>query len=88
MENCTDVQFFSKYLNLRAFNEDTKSVIDLTETYFRYNILKNKIMELYYVKEFLNACFYFNFRDYQSVDIKSNCSDVKKLIFKFETIEN
>ena len=43
-------------------------------------------MELYYGKEFLNACFYCKGRDYQSVDIKSAVQT--KTPLKFEAIEN
>ena len=66
--------FSANGANLRAFNEDTKSVIDLTETEVDGNILKNKIMELYYGKEFLNACFYCKVR-LSICRHKISCSD-------------
>ena len=57
--------------NLKAFKEDDDCVIDLTSPNISQEKLKDKIMELYYGKEYLSACFYCKGRDYQSTNIQA-----------------
>lgn len=71
--------------NLKAFKEDKKSIIDLRDPNLSDKELKDKIMDLYYGKEYLSACFYCKGRDYQSVNIKS--ATQTKTPLKFDVVK-
>jgi|TARA_B110001452_G_scaffold253508_1_gene244289 organic radical activating enzyme len=74
--------------NLKAFNENSSDIIDLTKDYDTKESLKKMVKDLCYNKKFLNACFSCNGRDYTTTNIKSAIQTLNKKPLEYKKLES